>query len=181
MKEIWKDIQGYEGYYQVSNTGRVRSLDRIDSRGYKRKGKILVPLVDKFGYCSVHLLKKSKAKTAKIHRLVAVSFLENPLNYKEINHKDENKLNNSVDNLEWCDRKYNMNYGKMSHDYHSKRTSGENNGRSILDKKAVEEIRKKYVKRSKNFGLVALSKEYGICPSQVGNIVRGESWKGEVE
>ena len=128
MKEIWKNVTGYENYYQVSNFGNVRSLDRLDSAGRKRKGRTLIPIVDNLGYCSVHLLKNGKTKTIRIHRLVALEFLENPLNYKEINHKDENKQNNSVKNLEWCDRKYNMNYGRMTHNFHSKRTSGENNG-----------------------------------------------------
>ena len=105
MKEIWKNVTGYENCYQVSNFGNVRSLDRLDSAGRKRKGRTLIPIIDKFGYCSVHLLKNGKTKTIKIHRLVALEFLENPLNYKEINHKDENKQNNSAKNLEWCDKK----------------------------------------------------------------------------
>ena len=178
MKEIWKNVTGYENCYQVSNFGNVRSLDRLDSAGRKRKGRILIPIVDNLGYCSVHLLKNGKTKTIRIHRLVALEFLENPLNYKEINHKDENKQNNSAKNLEWCDRKYNMNYGRMTHNFHSKRTSGENNGRSILTKKDVEKIRNKYIKGSRTYGLSALSKEFGVCVSQIGNIVRRESWKG---
>ena len=178
MKEIWKNVTGYENCYQVSNFGNVRSLDRLDSAGRKRKGRTLIPIVDNLGYCSVHLLKNGKTKTIRIHRLVALEFLENPLNYKEINHKDENKQNNSVKNLEWCDRKYNMNYGRMTHNFHSKRASGENNGRSILTKKDVEKIRNKYIKGSRTHGLSALSKEFGVCVSQIGNIVRRESWKG---
>lgn len=177
MQEVWKDIKGYAGYYQVSNFGKVRSLDRTDNLGRKRKGKTLSPILDKFGYCSVNLLKNSFAQKFKVHRLVANAFLENPSNYSEINHKDENKQNNYACNLEWCDRKYNMNYGSMTHDFHSKRASGEKNGRSVLTNELVSEIKNTYKKGSKEFGLVALSKKFGVCPSQIGNIVRGESWK----
>ena len=106
QNEIWKDIEGYEGAYQVSNRGRVKSLN------YNRSGKegILKLGKDKDGYLQVVLCKNSKLKTVKIHRLVAQTFINNPNNLPEVNHKDENKENNCADNLEWCDRKYNMNY-----------------------------------------------------------------------
>lgn len=112
--EIWRDIDGYIGLYQVSNYGRVKSLDNYDiCNGYKRfrKGKILKQTNHNQGYKSVNLYKDKKAKTYTVHRLVAQEFLPNPNNLPEVNHKDENKLNNCVENLEWCDKKYNMNYG----------------------------------------------------------------------
>ena len=106
-KEIWKDILGYEGKYMVSNWGRVKSLN------YNRTGKerILKAGDNGNGYLEVILFKEGKGKHYKIHRLVAQAFLENSKGYNEVNHKDENKQNNCVENLEWCSRSYNNNYG----------------------------------------------------------------------
>ena len=107
--EEWKDIIGYEGIYQISNKGRVKSLNRIDSRGHKVNEKILRP-GKRNNYLHVRLCKDGKFKDYKIHRLVAQAFLPNPDNLPVVNHKDENKLNNNVENLEWCTQKYNVNY-----------------------------------------------------------------------
>ena len=109
--EIWKSIPGYEGSYMVSNYGRVRSLDRLDSRGHKVKGRILKQNSTKYGYKQVNLSKNGAKKMLSIHRLVATAFVPNPNEYLEVNHIDENKSNNKFENLEWCDRTYNMNYG----------------------------------------------------------------------
>ena len=98
MKEIWKDIKGYEGLYQVSNLGRVKS-----------KRKILSP--SKGEYLKVVLSKNGVEKVYTIHRLVAKAFIDNFENKPQVNHKDENKHNNVVDNLEWVTNKENMNYG----------------------------------------------------------------------
>ena len=113
MKEIWKDIKGYEGLYQVSNLGRVKSLSRkrID-RNQILPERILKPIFnEKRGYYQIYLRKNNISRTFKPHRLVAEAFIPNPDNLPEVNHKDENKVNNCVDNLEWCNRNYNMNYG----------------------------------------------------------------------
>ena len=110
LVEQWRPIEGYEGLYQVSNLGRVRSLDRIDCAGRRLKGKILSPEVAR-GYVQVQLWKEGKLKWFKVHRLVAQTFIHNPEGLPQINHKDEDKTNNIVDNLEYCDGKYNMNYG----------------------------------------------------------------------
>ena len=107
MKEIWKDIKGYEGLYQVSNLGRVKSL----SRKNHPKEEFRNLITNSKGYLIVNLLKNNKGKTNKVHRLVAEAFIPNPNNYPQVNHKDENKTNNHVDNLEWCTNKYNSNYG----------------------------------------------------------------------
>ena len=109
--EVWKDVIGYEGLYKVSNKGNVHSVERKDSIGRKIGGRLLKPLPDKVGYLRVNLCKNSKVKTRFIHRLVAEAFIPNRNNYLEINHKDENKTNNYVENLEWCTRKYNANFG----------------------------------------------------------------------
>ena len=110
MTEEWRDIKGYEGLYQVSNLGRVKSLNYNRTR----KEKILKPAKNKVGYLQVVLYKNKNDKHYTIHQLVAKTFLENPYNFKEINHKDENPLNNESSNLEWCDRKYNINYGNRT-------------------------------------------------------------------
>ena len=104
MKEIWKDIKDYEGHYQVSNLSRVKSIKF-------GKERILKPVTDRHGYLIVGLWKNNKQKIYKVHRLVAEAFLPNPYNLPQVNHKDENPLNNNVNNLEWCDAKYNNNFG----------------------------------------------------------------------
>lgn len=109
--EKWKDIVDYEGLYEVSSFGRVRSLDRYDNRNCFRKGHILKQNNNGRGYMSVYLCLNGKIKTYKVHRLVAQAFIPNPDNLPQVNHKDEDKTNNSVENLEWCDNKYNNNYG----------------------------------------------------------------------
>ena len=109
-EEIWKDIQGYEGKYMVSNWGRVKSLN------YRNTGKegILKGVANGNGYLEVILFKEGKGKHYRINRLVAQAFLPNPDNLPEVNHKDENKQNNCVENLEYCSKLYNINYGTGS-------------------------------------------------------------------
>ena len=111
MVEVWKDIQGYEGFYQVSNFGNVRSLDRIDCNGRFRKSRNCKKILTTDGYYKVGLSKDGIEKRFFIHRLVAIHFIDNPQNLECINHKDENKTNNCLENLEWCSREYNNNYG----------------------------------------------------------------------
>lgn len=98
-KEIWKDIRDYEGIYEISNFGRV-----------KREKKILKSSKNSMGYYLVSLSKNGKSKTYSIHRLVAETFIPNPSNFSCVNHKDENKENNKLDNLEWCTYQYNTTY-----------------------------------------------------------------------
>lgn len=105
-EEIWKDISNYEGHYQVSNLGNVRSIKNnkiILLKPYKN--------TKRYGYLEVYLRLPGSKKTYKIHRLVAEAFIPNPDNLPQINHIDENKENNIVSNLEWCTAKYNLNYG----------------------------------------------------------------------
>lgn len=116
MEEIWKDIEGYEGFYQVSNKGRIRSLDRIvksDTRSSQfLKGSIKSLIQNKStNYITVSLTKFGKTKSFYVHRLVAKAFIPNQDNLPQVNHKDESRTNNCVENLEWCDSKYNNNYG----------------------------------------------------------------------
>ena len=127
MTEIWKDIEGYEGWYEVSSYGRVRSVDRVVTyfNGIRHllKGRIMNLPKDKDGYLLCNLSKNGKATMYRVHRLVAQTFIPNPDGLSIINHKDENPSNNHVSNLEWCTQTYNVNYGtgrQRSVEKHSK-------------------------------------------------------------
>lgn len=123
MTELWKDVVGYEGLYQVSNMGRVRSVDHETETArngvtfvVSKKGKVLTPVTRQHGYLGVMLYGRGGHarrgfRTFSVHRLVAEAFVENPHGYAEVNHLDECKTNNRADNLEWCDRTHNIRYG----------------------------------------------------------------------
>jgi hypothetical protein len=104
--EIWKPIQGFEGLYEISNYGRVKSIGSYNAC----KRGIMNPMVDLDGYLHVRLYNDGISKDISVHRLVAIAFIPNPNNYKYVNHKDENTMNNSVTNLEWCTNSYNLIY-----------------------------------------------------------------------
>ena len=142
--EEWRDIKGYEGKYQVSNLGRVKSLN------YHRENReeILSNVPDKYGYLIVSLCKNGKELAFKIHRLVALHFIENPNNYPQINHKDENKQNNRADNLEWCTAKYNNNYG----------TRTQRQSEKLKGKHRTEDTKNKISNTRKDKGLAKGSK-----------------------
>lgn len=123
MNEVWKPVKGYEDLYEVSNYGRVRSVDHYTtvvqkSRTYNifRKGQVLTPKPRHHGYLAVPLYGRGghatrNMRSFSVHRLVAEAFVENPNGYTEVNHKDEDKTNNRAENLEWCTRQYNTTYG----------------------------------------------------------------------
>lgn len=112
MKEKWKNITDYEELYQVSNLGKIKNVKR---------NKIKKATLNKDGYYVVKLSKNNKKKVYLIHRLVAKEFIENKNNYDIVNHKDENKINNKAENLEWCTTKYNNNYGTRMYKYNTKK------------------------------------------------------------
>lgn len=132
-QEVWKDVVGYEGFYMVSNLGRVKSVDRVVlGRGgfaWRIKGKMIKCRTTKHGYCQSLLTKNNRTKAFLVHRLMMLAFVPNPNNYPIINHKDENPSNNyihvnsdgSIDfgksNLEWCTYSYNINYGTRHERY----------------------------------------------------------------
>lgn len=118
MNEIWKDIEGYEGIYQVSNLGRARSVDHITygegrcpEAPKHRKGRILTQRINNSGYYIINIRQNRRRKNYYVHRLVALAFVPGYFDGAQVNHKDENKLNNRWYNLEWVTRKDNCNYG----------------------------------------------------------------------
>ena len=113
-EEVWRDVKGYEGFYQVSNMGRVKSLGRKDRFGRVIKERILEPAVTHNGYLRVGLHVDGKRKMLRVHRLVCEAFHENPDNKSEVNHVNENKTDNRACNLEWSTRTENCNHGSRN-------------------------------------------------------------------
>ena len=134
--EIWKWIPGWEGYYMASTHGRIKSVDRYvnGKNGSKilKKGRIIKQSTDKAGYKYVCLKRDGKNYYYRVHRLVGMTFIPNPNNYPQINHKDENPANNHVSNLEFCTAKYNCNYGT-----HNEKISKANKDKGKVKGKAI--------------------------------------------
>ena len=174
--EIWKDIKGYEGYYQVSNLGRVKSLDRVatysDKKVHHLKGRVLKPMVTKHGYEIVDLRKDRKRKTSKVHRLVAIAFLDNPKNKPQVNHIDGVKLNNNLNNLEWVTNAENIRHAYKKGLINT--AKGERHAQSKITKEQVLEIRDIYSKG----GLTQeqVGQLFGIDQTHVSDIVNKRSW-----
>ena len=154
--EVWKDVPNYNGYYKASNIGRVRSVNRLDMLGRLCKGVMLKPYIDEDGYERITLQNDGKSIFIGVHKVVAMTFLENPKNYNQINHKDENKLNNRVDNLEWCDSKYNMNYG----------TKLERTAKSRSKPVIMKDEDGNFVRRFDS--LTQVENELGFCSAHIG-------------
>lgn len=124
--EIWKPVIGFEGFYEVSDMGRVRSVDRVIERKGKGKAKFTQQIIKPFesnGYLMVTLRKNGVKKNCKVHRLVAEAFIPNADNLPCINHRDANRKNNEKTNLEWCSYLYNNQYRRIRCEAHSTSTS----------------------------------------------------------
>jgi DNA invertase Pin-like site-specific DNA recombinase len=177
MVEIWKDILNYESYYQISNLGRVRSLDRYVKHylaGKQRiKGKIFKPQLNQRGYLRVCLSKDNIGKTIEIHRLVAETFIPNPNNHPEVNHKNGVKTDNYVENLEWCTHKDNMRHAHKNGLIDNAR--GEKHGCVKLTENRVRKMRKKYF--SGEATMSSLAKEYKVSFGTVWRIIKRKNWK----
>ena len=174
MKEIWKDVQGYEGQYQVSNLGRVKSIKRKLNNGRTVNEKMLNSSSKKKtqdGYLMVALA----GKTFRVNRLVAAAFIPNPDNKPVVNHIDGDKENNKADNLEWTTISENM-----LHAYRcGLKTAmiGEKNTNAKLTKEQVKAIRNEYVPYSKKYGSNALAKKYNVSNVTITNIVNYKTYK----
>lgn len=180
--EIWKSIEGFEGRYEVSNYGRVRSLDHVVSKMHKTgvmyphtiKGRIR-----KFGfsggrkgrkYPTVIITKRPLVKHCMIHRIVAIAFVPNPEGKLEVNHKDGDKLNNHYDNLEWCTRKENTQHASTA------RLLWDNgiHFNAKLNLKTVFKIKREL---SKGIRQCEIARKYKIDPMTIQAISSGKSWK----
>ena len=178
-EEHWKAIPGYEGLYEASDLGRIRSLDRLTcvkkkSGNYFRKtaGRVLQQTIDSRGlYKLVMLCKEGTNVRHIVHRLIAKTFISNPLNLPEVNHKDEDKTNNAVSNLEWCDRAYNNNYGSK---YNSSR--GERNQMAKLTVEKVKQIRDEVIPGDPEHSMTKVAEKYGVSVTHVCGIVHRRYW-----
>ena len=179
MQEIWKGVCGHSGEYEVSNLGRVRSLDRkiVHSNGnaiceHRIKGRILHPyLTGKLPrrYSTIRI----NGVAHKVHRLVAEAFIPNPDNLPQVNHMDGNKQNNRADNLEWCTNSENVKHAIDAGLF----PCGEQSTSSKLTARQVEEIRRICVKGSHEFGIKPLARKYGVSPSTVASIIERRKWR----
>lgn len=153
MEEVWKDIQGYEGIYQISNLGRAKSLERLIPCAYgmrKIPEKIMKPALNTDGYWRVKLIKGELKKNRKVHRLVAEAFIPNPEGKRCVNHIDGNKNNNCVDNLEWVTHKENMEHAaenglttswNLGKHYHWKHGHSEESKKKISESKIGKKLK----------------------------------------
>lgn len=178
-KEIWKDIKGYEGKYQISNIGRVKSLKRKckSNNSFSRTVKEIVKKQTKCStsglYRKVKLYKDADFEWILVHRLVASAFLDNPLIKPMVNHKNSIPYDNRVENLEWVTASENNKHG---YDFGShKKVYGEQHKGSKLKKFQVDEIRKKYIKNV--YGMMRLAKEYKVCYYTIWDVINNNTWK----
>lgn len=178
MKEIWKDIKGYEGRYQISNLGRVKSLAR--ERRAKNgsiawnKEKLLKLQLTHRGYQYVNLTIIKDSKSFPIHRLVAMAFLPNPSNKPEVNHLNGVKTDNQISNLKWTTRQENMDHARKNGLFPKGHNQGENHGKSTLKAEQVKEIRKK---RDNGESVKSIAATYGVSSSRISSIVNYTTWK----
>lgn len=168
--EEWRAVVGYEGLYEVSNLGRVRRVTDAAKGGYM-SGRIVKSLPHTHGYLRVGLYKDRKCRSGYIHRLVATAFIENPEGKREVNHKDGNKQNNRVENLEWMTTSENQ-----QHAYDVlKRIGprGEVCGRSKLTSDIVRSIR---AAKADGETAVAIAKRWGVHNTTVDAVLKGKTW-----
>jgi hypothetical protein len=164
--EVWKDIPEYEGLYQISNLGRVKSFQR-------NRELILKSFKNRYGYHQVDLSKNKKGKSYTNHRLVMLTFkLDVKSYYDEVNHIDGNKENNHIDNLEWCTRSENIQH---AYDNELRTSKGENNARSKLTEIQVKKIR--FYGKNQIFNQSDLSKMFNVNTRSISNIILNKSWK----
>lgn len=174
MKEVWRDVTDFEGHYQVSNLGRVRSLDRtiVDSKGVtrNRKGRIIKLNLKPSGYVNVNLQKGSNRKYFRVHRLVAQEFIDNPNSYPEVNHINGIKDDNRAENLEWCTSSQNQKHAiELGLNVVAK---GSKCSYAILDEEKVRKIILSKGKSDRELGEI-----YGVSAGTIRDARIGRNWK----
>lgn len=158
----WKTIEDFNGKFSVSDTGLIRNNET---------GKVLKQTVIKSGYSTVVVKPNGRtggSKCFRVHREVALAFLPNPDNKSDVNHKDGNKINNTVENLEWVSHSANM--------IHAIETGLHSKG-ILLTESDIQQIRKEYVRNSPTHGIVALGEKYGVHNTTISNALTGRTWK----
>ena len=167
MREVFEDVIGYEESYQISDKGRIFTKRRLDGNRIIY-GRELHPQITEDGYLKVGLTKNSETKRFYVHRLVAQHFIENPQNLPQVNHKDGNKFNNEVSNLEWCTKRQNQEHAVRN----SLMQHGEARPSAKLTEKDVLEIYKlKGVLPAKE-----IAAHYGVSKNTINVILRGKKW-----
>lgn len=175
--EMWKDIIGYEGLYQISNLGRIKSLERKVRHNYGGlrivPEKILKPSPDGDGYLYISLSKEGKKKNPKIHKLVAYHFLENPDNLPQVNHLDEDKNNNRLSNLEWCTCLHNLTHSNII------RKGNIARAKAIVQKSLTGEVIREYESIAEAQRELSLKNHTGIirCCQGKQNTSHGYKWE----
>lgn len=171
MEEIWKDVEGYEGHYQVSNIGNVRSVTKkVNTKGgvkATKNGKMLKQSKSAKGYLSVNLSKNGKSKSCEVQRLVAIAFVSNSNNYPCVNHIDENKANNVFTNLEWCTYGYNNNYGSRGRKSSESRINGKLS-KPVYMCDVVGNILQEFP------SIAEVKRELGYDPAKISLVARGK-------
>jgi hypothetical protein len=172
MKEVWKDIVGYNGYYKVSNLGRIKSLDRLVNSKHglaTKKGKVLTPTLK--DYYRIGLSKNCKVKSFLVHRLVAIHFLNKPIDKDCVNHKNGIKTDNRDLNLEWCTQQENI-----THSITSKLVDqlGEKHHNSKLNSKQVLKIRELYKTTDTSYS--QLGEKFNVNWGTIRNVVKRKTW-----
>ena len=171
MTEVYKDISGYAGYYQVSNLGNVRRLPHLRVHNIVLRNQS----THKSGYKYICLCVDSKKHSFRVHRLVAIAFVDNPNGHEFVNHIDADKTNNAADNLEWCTHSHNIRHmlalGLRDNSKCGKK--GEDNDGAKLTCDDVRVIRKRLIDGE---SCVRISSDYSVHPDTIGSIKRGRSW-----
>ena len=167
-RELWRDVVSYEGLYQVSNLGRVKSF-------YGLGEKLLTPSVNKGGYEFVILTKNKIRKSCKVHTLVARAFIPNPENKPVVHHRDSDRTNNRVDNLEWVTYHENSAYAVQLGKYDKKDSCA--TPQAKLTAEDVRYIRANYIPRHREFGANALARKFKVCTNTIYGVVNYSTYK----
>lgn len=177
MKEQWKEIKGNREIYEVSTCGNVRTKNREGARGRHIKGHVLAQHDNSNGYPRCDMNIDGKQRSYLVHRLVAKLFIPNPENKPDVNHKNGNKHDNSVENLEWCTKSENEKHAWKIGLKYDTATKGELHGMHKLSQDDVEYIRKNHVRKGGVLKTRELAKMFNVNPQTITEIVSERIWR----